>query len=254
MKHPFFLLGLLAASALGHVSAHEHIEIGFDNTRSRLAAYGNTAQVVTYFPEGEAPSANLPLFPGGTFATVLTFSAFDIIDTPPGNVFVRVRLLSVSGPSGGGFSFWEAGATVPTWTRPSGWSAVPDDQPSISVSEDSEGYGHIHGRVFGFTMAGEYDVTFQAVDALGNYAAGSPFVVRFTVIQAPQLTIRVQGSNIQLTFTGRENLIYDLQSSPTLAPGSWTTIDTLDGTGSLVEWSEPLGNRSRVFYRLVEYR
>lgn len=254
MKKPCLLAVLLAALALGDVSAHEHIEIGFDNTGSRLAAYGNTAQLVTYFPTGEAPSANLPVFPGGTFATELTFSAFDNIDSPPGNVLVQIRLLSVSGPAGGSFSFWEAGAMVPTWTRPSGWSVGPGDQPTVSASEDSTGYGHIHGRAFGFTTAGDYEVTFQAVDALGNHAAGLPFVVRFTVIQPPQLAIRMEGSSIRLAFTGRANLIYDLQSSSTLAPGSWTTIDTLDGTGSVVEWTEPLGNRARVFYRLVEYR
>lgn len=256
MKPPRLVTLLVAAWAALDASAHDHIEIGFDRATNpnHLAAFGGTSHTATYFPKGETPSSNLPVFPGGTYATELTFSAFDNIDSPPGNVFVRVRVLAVSGPTGGSFSFWEAGAMTPTWTRPSGWSTAAGDQPSIAVSEDENGYGHIHGRVFGFGAVGVYDVTFQAVDDLGNHADGAPFVVRFTVLDPPQLAIAITGQNVQLTFTGREAFLYDIQSSTTLAPGSWTTLDTLDGTGSALEWLEPLANRPRVFYRLVEYR
>lgn len=238
------------------VFAHEHVEVGFDAApnRNRLAFFGSENHTATYFPSGEAPSGNFLVFPGATYATELTFSAFDNIDNPPGNAFVSVQVLSVAGPSGATFSFWEAGAASPSWTRPTGWTSAPGDQPSFPVSEDTTGYGHVHGRAFSFSSEGEYVVSLRAVDGLGNFAASLPFVVRFTVLSPPRLGIGAQGGRIRLSFTGRANLVYDIQSSTTLAPGSWTTVDTLDGNGAALEWTEPLNNRPRIFYRIVEYQ
>lgn len=246
----FFLLLSVGPS----LRAHDHLEIGFDPLQgNRLAAFGNLVQKATYFPLGEVPSVALPVFPGGAYATELTFSAFDNIDSPPGDAFVRVKLLAVTGPAGGSFSFWEAGATSPTWTRAPGWTASTGDESSLAASEDSEGYGHIHGRAFSCGKAGVYDVTFQAIDESGHYTASLPFVVRFTAIDPPALALRIQGTQVRLNFTGRDGLTYDVQTSTTLAAGSWSTIDTLDGTGVPLEYAEPHNNRTKVFYRIVEY-
>lgn len=247
-----FVFCLCAASSV--LRAHDHLEVGFGPLNAgRLSINGNLSQNATFFPLGEAPSLDLYAFPGGTYASELTFSAFDNIDSPPGNALVRVKLTGVTGPSGGTLSFWEAGSTSATWTRATGWTAGTGDEPSLAASEDATGYGHIHGRAFTASKPGVYDATFQAVDGLRNYAASLPFVIRFTALAPPALGLGLQGTNVRLTFTGRAGLTYDVQSSETLQPGSWSTLDTLDGTGALLEFVEPRNNRPKVFYRIVEY-
>ncbi|MFZ4599174.1 MAG: hypothetical protein ACOYNN_11065 [Terrimicrobiaceae bacterium] len=247
---------LAFAAMLGTLRAHDHVEIGLDpsNPGKLKAIAGPSEQLATYFPSGETPSYDTPAFPGNAYATVLTFSAFDNTSPPPNGASVRVELLAVSGPVGGSFSYWEIGATNATWTRPSAWVASPTDQPSLEVSEDETGYGHIHGRAFSMDKPGIYDVTFRAVDASGEYANSDVFTVRFTAVTPPQLAISASNGSVRLTFTSRESLAYDVQVSTTLQPSSWTTIDTLDGTGGQVEFFDPLNARPRVFYRLVEYR
>ena len=251
-----YLILLSLAVAPWTVQAHDHIEIGLDvATQSRLALIATPSeQLLTYFPHGEAPSYDTQSFPGGAFATVLTFSAFDNTSPPPSGALVRIDILSVSGPAGGSFSFWEVGAASPTWSRAAGWTATPTDHPSLYASEDATGYGHIHGRAFSTDKPGVYEVTFQAVDTTGSYSASNAFVVRFTAITPPQLAIACQGGSLNLTFASRANLTYDLQNSTTLQSNDWTTVTTLDGTGGQLEFSEPLSNRPRIFYRLVEYQ
>jgi len=247
---------LLLSLALGPwlAQAHDHLDVGLAaGNPTRLALTGKTSQLATYFPLGEAPSAYLASFPGGAYACALTFSAFDNTSPPPLGAMVRIEILSVTGPTGGSFSFWEAGATAPTSTRPSGWTAAGADQPAFFASEDGTGYGHLHGRVFTTNRPGVYDVTFRVVDTLGRYPASVPVVVRFTAIAPPQLAISKVGQDIKLTFTSRADLSYDMQSSTTLNANDWTTIATQDGTGGLLEFTDPIASRPRVFYRLVEY-
>lgn len=235
-------------------TAHDHIEARQDPSHpDQLAVYGEFFQTATFFPPGEAPSHALQNLPGGAYTSELTFSAFDVADPPPDGALVRVDVLSVTGPEGGNFSYWETGATTPTWTRPSGWSATETDHPGLYASEDETGYGHAHGRAFSMDRAGVYQVTFQVVDELGNYHASLPFVVQFTAINPPQLSIAADGTNLKLTFSSRPDLVYDLQSSTTLDTYDWTTIDTMDGDGGALEFLDSLGGRPKVFYRLVEY-
>ena len=234
--------------------AHDHLEIGLDAaTQTKLTVIaGPTEQLATYFPLGEKPAYDTYAFPGSAYATVLTFSAFDNTAPPPNGALVRIDILSVSGPDGGSFSFWEVGAASPTWTRSSGWTSSPPDHPSFLASDDGTGYGHIHGRVFSTNKPGIFDVTFRAVDTTGAYAGSNTSTIRFTAITPPQLAIGSQGGDIKLTFTSRANLVYDVQSSTTLDAKSWTTISTLDGSGGVIEFTDPLANRPRVFYRRVE--
>lgn len=236
---------------------HDHIEVrqvpGNPSQLGIIATGTNLTPLATYFPLGQSPSLDADPFPGGAYATELTFSAFEATSATLGTAFVRVDILAVSGPAGGTFSFWEDEATSPTWTRPVGWSAAGADKPSFDISEDNTGYGHLHGRVFTTNQPGTYDVTFQVVDTLGHYTASAPFVVHFTAISPPQLSIGKVGLSIELNFTSRPDLVYDVQSSTTLNVNDWATIETLDGDGGALQFTDPIAGRPRVFYRLVEY-
>lgn len=249
-----FVATLFFASAW-NAMAHDHIETRRDpGDPGRLSVYGDFTQTATFFPLGEAPSFALENLPGGAYTSELTFSAFDNTTPPPNGALIRVDILSVAGPDGGNFSFWEAGATTPTWTRPSGWSATESDHPAVYASEDGSGYGHMHGRAFSMDREGTYEITFQAVDELGHYTTSPPFVVRFTAIEPPQLSVSADGPVLTLTFPSRPDLVYDLQSSTTLDPYDWSTIETVDGDGGNLQLLDSLGGRQKVFYRLVEYQ
>jgi len=240
----------------GVLHAHDHIETRLDPINpSRLGLVGDTSQTATYFPFGESPNIyDLPLFPGGFYASQLTFSAFDNAAPPANGALVRIEILAVTGPAGGSVSFWDTFESSPAITRASGWVAGISDQPAIDVSEDESGYGHIHGRVFTMNKPGVYQVTFRAMDTTGEYDPSLPFVVEFTALATPQLSIRFDGGMISLTFESRSDLVYDVQSTTTLDWDDWTTINTLDGNGQLIEFEDPLAGRPRVFYRLVEYQ
>ena len=256
MKKLLLSLFLAATSQLAW-GIHDHIEVRqVPSNPSQLGIIvtgTNLTPLATYFPLGQSPSLDADPFPGGAYATELTFSAFEATSATLGTAFVRVDILAVSGPAGGTFSFWEDEATSATWTRPVGWNTAGADKPSFNVSEDNTGYGHLHGRVFTTNLPGTYSVTFQVVDTLGHYTASAPFVVNFTAISPPQLSISKVGLSIELDFTSRDGLVYDIQSSTALHPNDWITIDTLDGDGGALQLADPIAGRPRVFYRLVEY-
>lgn len=241
-----FALGLLAA----RLHAHSHIDAGPDSADpTRLALTGPSAQTALYVPPGEPFSADAQSFPGGYYANELTFSSEEPDGSRP-----RIELVSVAGPAGGSFGFWEVGAAAPTWSRPSGWSATAGDRPSLTTYEDQSGYGHIHGRLFTATHPGTYTLVFRAIDDAGLRSPSAPKTLTLQVLATPPLRIRVVAGEARLTFTSRPNLSYDLQVSTDLV--DWVGVEphlVLFGTGGDFELTDPLAGRPRVFYRLVEY-
>lgn len=246
------ILGLLGPLVL---RAHDHIEAGADPLdETRLALAGPAFQLALHVPPGEPLSNYLPLYPGGYYTTELSFSAEGNVLEFPNGARTRVELVSVTGPAGASFGYWEVGAIAPTFARPTGWLAIEGDRPSFAVYENASGQGHIHGRAFTADQPGDYQIVFRAVDETAAFAPSLPKTVTFRAQSAPQLAIRVESGDARLTFTSRLNLSYDLQVSTTLAPDDWETIDYADGTGAAVEFTDALAGRPRVFYRLVEYR
>lgn len=104
--------------------------------------------------------------------------------------FLQYSIVSVEGPTGGTFAFWEAGATAPTFSYASGYTAggAPD---LIVISDASTGagipggdpFGHLHGRRFTATTAGDYTVGLQLVDTSANGVGGGPIHTASDVLQ-----------------------------------------------------------------------
>ena len=98
---------------------------------------------------------------------------------------IFVQLVSVDGPEGGAFAFWETGATSPTISLASGstgtntWRVSENDG-----SPGSDPYGHIHGRRFTLSKPGIYTVSFRAFDSSTNGLGGGP-------IHAPSSVMKV---------------------------------------------------------------
>lgn len=244
----------LLATALA-AGAHDHLEVGQNPAApTQLFLDGPSVQLALFVPRGEPFSAYAPDFPGGCFATELTFTTeVNALDFADGSL-ARVEVTSVTGPDGGTFSFWEAGATTPTWTRPAGWTAA-GDAPSIVVYEDQTGYGHIHGRAFSTSRPGTYQVTFRATDDAGQRTPSPSKTVTFIAQEPPALVLAVSGPHATVRFQSRLNLSYDLQSCTDLAAGNWRTVASwLDGAAAPRLLTDPVAARPRAFYRLVEYR
>ena len=235
------------------LSAHSHIDVQA-SASGQLVLVGATSEIMVYVPPGEPFTLFARQFPGGYYATELTFSSEDPLSP---NALPRIQLLSVTGPAGAAFAFWEAGATAPTWTRPAGWTASGGDYPDFVTYEDESGVGHIHGRLFTATHPGTYTVNFRAVDGTPSVprAASAPHLVTIEVLATPPLSIAVEDRIARLSFSSRNEFTYDLQSSADLL--TWTTVPVhqfVAGTGEAIEFADALAERARVFYRLVEYR
>lgn len=111
--------------------------------------------------------------------------------------FLNARITSVQGPAGGYFSFWEEGATVPTVSLASG---TVNSTTSFALSDADLGagaagadpYGHLHGRTFTASLAGEYTVGFTLFDSSKNgtgggaiHADGDTLFIKFNAVPEP---------------------------------------------------------------------
>ncbi|MFM8458972.1 MAG: hypothetical protein ACKOB0_08520 [Chthoniobacterales bacterium] len=248
-------IAVIVFLSVAPVFAHDHVEVGRDpEISARLGLDGPGFQLGCYVPVGEFFSGYAPEFPGGWYASELTFTTeTNALDSADG-ANPRIELVSVSGPTGGNFGFWEVGATNPTWVRSTGWNSGQGNIPSFPVIYYGE--NHAHGRAFTMDKPGDYTVRFRAVDSNGAYAASANLTIVFRAQQPPQLAIGISGGNVSLSFTSRLNLSYDLQRCENLSSGEWIGVEPhtfMNGDGGVRVLSDPVGGRSRAFYRLVEY-
>lgn len=239
------------------VLAHDHVEVGnATQDATQLAMSGPNYQLAVYVPRGEPFSGYMPQFPGGHHTAELAFTTDVNVLFAAAGANPRIELVSVSGPPGGNFSFWEAGTTQPAWTRASGWDSTQGNAPSFMVVLGGD--NHVHGRCFTMDKPGTYTVTFRSLDAAGKFATSANKTITFNAQQPPQMSIAVQGNNARLSFTARSGLVYDLQACTNMALGAWTNVEPhtyMDGYGTatnLTVTNAPTLSPN-TFYRLVEY-
>ena len=247
MKNIFFML--MVSSCLLH--AHDHIEVGLvPGEESFLALDGPDFQLALYVPPGEPFSGYLPQFPGGWHACELTFTTETYALEPAERADPRIEMVSVSGPPGGSFAFWEVGALEPTILLPVGWAESDASFPVVFAGDT-----HAHGRCFTMDKPGIYTVTFRAVDSADLFEPSANKTITFNALPAPKLSISVAGGSVSLSFTSRANLNYDLQVCTDLASGGWVNVEphvSINGDGR-IEVNDPVAARPKAFYRLVEY-
>lgn len=116
--------------------------------------------------------------------------------------YLVLRLESVSGPSGGSFSFWENGASIPSLTLSTGVTPTSPLQFNLTAGlpggPDASPGGHIHGRRFSADVAGTYLVTFGIYDISTNgpsrgpiHTPSDPFTMRFDAVPEPSTWILI---------------------------------------------------------------
>ena len=246
------LLPLLILTPWLH--AHDHVEVGQSSQNPRqLVLDGPSYQLALFVPQGEPFSGYAPNFPGAYFADELTFTTeVDVLNPADGSDPV-IELLSVTGPVDGSLSFWESGATTPTWSRSSGWNQTELDRPSFSVILGGE--THAHGRIFTADRPGDYQIVFRARDNNNLFSPSTNFTMTFHAQLPPSLSIRLQNGQALISFISKEYLVYDLQICTDLATNRWINVEGkigIDGNGLKTELSIPL-NYPRALFRIVEY-
>jgi surface-anchored protein len=248
MKNILFML--MVSSCL--LRAHDHIEVGLvPGEESFLALDGPDFQLALYVPPGEPFSGYLPQFPGGWHACELTFTTETNALEPADRADPWIEMVSVSGPPGGSFAFWDVGALEPTILLPVGWTGTDASFPVVFAGDT-----HAHGRCFTMDKPGVYTLTFRAVDTNGALLTSENQTITFNALPAPKLSISVAGGSVSLSFTSRANLNYDLQVCTDLASGGWVNVEphvSMNGDGRRIEVNDPVAARPKAFYRLVEY-
>jgi hypothetical protein len=188
--------GLACVAAFGLLqgtSAQAQGQISFDHLNAGAVGTGYGDQLIwangALFASSSGYYYSMTKSTAGTYAgyynssptlTVLPATADNlgpVPNAPALGSFIQATITLVSEPDGGSFSFWDVGATTPTYTLNPG-----DISPEIPLSDVSLGagdfgadpYGHIHGRRFTATVPGDYIVGFQLFDTDDNGLDGLP--------------------------------------------------------------------------------
>jgi|GEM_PF-1131792 len=116
-----------------------------------------------------------------TLAVLAATAAFGgpVPNAPALGAFIQAKIFLISGPDGGQFGFWEPDSTTPVYSL-----NVNESSPLIPLSGGDENpdagtfgvdpYGHIDGRRFSATVAGDYIVGLQLFDTSDNGLDGLP--------------------------------------------------------------------------------
>lgn len=119
-----------------------------------------------------------------------------VANAPALGSFIEARIVSVDGPVGGAFGFWEGDATAPTFNIASGsrGGTFSFDLSEAELGAGQAGadpFGHHHGRRFTVTTEGNYTVGFKLFDVSAN---GSDFGPIHTA--SDTLSIQFRGAAI----------------------------------------------------------
>ena len=151
--------------------------------------------------------------------------------------YLQMRIESVDGPEGGAFALWERGATSPSVSVVSG-AVTPsvlfplNDRLTGAGTLGGDPYGHLHGRRFTLSKAGNYIVGFKAFDTSTNGTGQDPIhlpsetlLVNFATSVALSLK-RVQRTNGAYLVTLHQGGITNvfLEAGPQIESGAWNVI------------------------------
>jgi hypothetical protein len=194
---------IVGAATAPTVMAHEHINAGavgvsagskliFDNSAGFVASSGYIHDLTLrgagdfyagYYVHDELTFTALPatVFYGGPEA----FHARVGSD-------LRLQIVSVNGPAGGSFGFWEWDdlfSPTPTASFLSGSieSTAGAGLFSFALTEafPFDPFGHVHDRAFSSDIPGTFDVAFRIVDATGFHAPSDLYTFRFVAVPEP---------------------------------------------------------------------
>lgn len=202
---------------------HRHLNAGAQGDKL-IFSNGNIFDPSTGYSKEMTPATTgtyAGYYAGNISFTVLPTTVDNggpVAGAPAPGSFIMVGIVSVQGPAGGEFAFWDHEATAPTFSFTAGHQA-PNPTGLWSLSDAALGagnpgadpFGHIHGRNFTATMEGNYTVQFKLFDLSSNGAGGGPIhtpsdvlSIQFTAIPEPSCPLLIliggvllAGRNIQ---------------------------------------------------------
>jgi hypothetical protein len=264
----FAVLGLALQSNSLNAQDHGHLHIGATGTNQNDRLIFSDG---TIFATNSLYIKTLTLTNGGRYAgyfqgnitltglaaTPLRSGPEEFAAAPGSQLFAQI--VSVEGPFGGAFNFWDSAGSVPAITVPSG--GVSTNIFIVSENDGSPGsdpYGHIHGRRFTATKAGIYAVTFRAFDFSTNGAGGgSIHTASDTLTIFFQAGINIAsviqtGAVTSITFGTTLNQNFALESAASFgASTNWMQIgDLIAGGDNLQTLTDTNGPDAIRFYRI----
>jgi hypothetical protein len=264
MKY-LLVLALLVSSSFAQ--DHGHLNVGANGT-SLTFDNGNTFNdpyVKTLLFTNTGKFANV--YNGNITLTALhsrdVFGELDPAAPKPGS-FVVAEIVSVDGPIGGAFQFWETNSTTaPAISIPSGTTnaAFRFDVSEAGLGAgqpDGDAFGHIHGRRLTATTPGLYTIGFRAYDMSTNGPNGGPLQTQSAVqlinFQAGVALTRIEPdvNHTHITFGAMAGYSWQLQFTTSLSEPNWQdTGSPVVGDDTLQEIQDHhlvTGNR---FFRVV---
>ena len=295
MKTLTTLLTLAAVAAF----AHDHYAVGvLDSNNNGLPDEGEPLQL-----NGLSPTKIFHLLPrpvgqrprqrcGGYYMlderprTLFPNDAFSLIAISDGQydantvghahtgAWIWAEIVSVSGPSGANFGFWEEDWSFSNDTPTRSFATnQPTGNYSFVLSEgfDDAGedpFGHIHGRSWTADKPGVYVVGIRFVDLSTSGPGGGPWhapsqVYNFRFEAGPKFepTMERSGNTVTLTWPGlmghyavdalQTGIVFTVQRANSLSPSTWTNIGTVTGgTAPTVTFTDPAASGTQALYRL----
>jgi len=222
----------------GAVSTNADSQLRFVNATNFLDASG----FVQMTPYSRIASRYGTNFTYGT--TNLVFTALSVktnsdISAAFGS-YLACEVVSVAGPAGATFSFWEQGAGWPTYNFPVGGTYDTNKNRFLLSNcengagrPDGDPFGNIRGRRFTVDKAGEYFVTFKLYDISKNHptqvaaihAPSDPLTVKFATKVDMDIT-QIKVTNNVATLTFKQGFLTNMvvEFSTNLVSGNWTVV------------------------------
>lgn len=176
---------------------------------------------------------------------------------------LAVQVVSVAGPPGGSFAFWEGDGESDlgsiTFSVPVG---TTNGTESLLISQNdgepgTDPYGHIHGRQFTTSLPGTYNIGFRVIDLSTNGAGGGPVHTPSDVLPVRfQAGLRIEAmqlftNRVTVSFRSPPGISNRLEATTSLDATNWSVAAApLRGNNALqttTDTNAPAGNR---LYRL----
>lgn len=271
LKPSFLAVGLCAAVLNVPAQDHGHLRIGAPNTAQNTPLYfyngSDFAKASSYVKTLIHTNAGrfAGYYQGNITLTVqAATSAYSgpEADPPALGSLVRATILSIQGPPGGTFGFWESNAVSPTLSIPAGQTnGVPFIVSQTSGLPGADPFGHIHGRRFTATRPGIYTATFQAHDSSTNGVGGGPIHAYSptleVVFQAGVCIASVEpdyeDGHVHVRFGATAGRIWQVEYTTLLGPGAnWLPAGhPVPGNDYFLDRIHDLPPGAQRFYRVV---
>ncbi len=176
---------------------------------------------------------------------------------------LAVQVVSVMGPAGGSFAFWEGDGEsdlgVITFSVPVG---TTNGTNYLVISENNgepgaDPYGHIHGREFTSSAAGNYIVGFRLIDLSTNGLQGGPIHFASDILPVRfQAGLRIESiqtvtNRVTLSFRSPPGISNVLEATESLVSANWQPVGApLRGNNNLQFLIETNAAGTYRFYRL----